>query len=175
MEYISYRLISLLILLLLINIIHGTHLRMGSMGWTSSIGTNKQMLNLKFRLAMRRSAGWISNSNVGSRYYSGTIDWGDGKRTRAGPFQVNPGGIDKKLDFSDSTGTMSHKYSSSFLQSKIASGFYITYRICCRISNSKNNRDRPFRIWTCKFFNKSLLKSNVYIYVYTHTMLTILF
>eukprot|EP00943_MAST-04B_sp_MAST-4B-sp1_P008199 g8199.t1 len=117
------------------------------MAW-SSTGVNKRKLNLKFRLAMRRSARWIANTNVGSRYYAGTIKWGDGKRNRAGPFRVNPGGIDKVLDFSDSTGVMSHTYSASFLQQKQTTGFYITYQLCCRISNSRNNRDRSFRIWT---------------------------
>ncbi len=141
--------ILFIVFLCILETIDATHLRMGSMAW-SSTGINKRKLNLKFRLAMRRSTRWIANTNVGSRYYAGTIKWGDGKRNRAGPFRVNPGCIDKVLDFSDSTGIMSHTYSTSFLEQKKATGFYITYQLCCRISNSKNNRDRSFRIWTCK-------------------------
>ena len=47
--------------------VHATHLRMGSMAW-SSTGKNKQKLVLNFRMAMRRSASWIRNSRVGDRY-----------------------------------------------------------------------------------------------------------
>ena len=86
-----------------IAIVGATHIRYGTMAW-SSMGENKQKLNLKFRLAMRRSASWVSNNRVGSRYYSGSVKWGDGKRSRAGPFIVTPGGVDKSLDFSDSVG-----------------------------------------------------------------------
>ena len=98
LKFVTTILILFIVLLCIVETIDATHLRMGSMAW-SSTGVNKRKLNLKFRLAMRRSTRWIANTNVGSQNYPGTVKWGDGKRNCAGP---------------------------------------------------KNNRDRSFRIWTCK-------------------------
>ena len=102
-------------------------------------------IKVTFRLALR--LGYLNNRREGKRYHHGTIDWGDGTRSKGGPFEVTTGGIDRVLNFADSVGTMEHTYSSQFLSFMQNKGWKITYTSCCRISNSVYNADKGFRVW----------------------------